>query len=237
MHQIPQPKDQARLLKDFFAARGMKVPHQDMLEAVAIVMGFRNWKTMASADYARAALLSKDEEMLLTERTPGPFLAIQDQMAFYNIQWPGEPGYGEELDFARWKLAEHGYTPCSQWFEEEAEDAGRIPEKFDVSAIQARIDSGAMAFSLVNEHHTDVSAYRFRKSKGWVELVNIGYSEELHEAGAPRHEGRFWYSAWRYDRKGNLLQDIHADRLYSLTHALLHLMNSNDFGARVRIKR
>lgn len=48
MHQVPQPKEQATLLKAYLAEAGLTLGHQRALEAIAKVMGYKNWKTMAA---------------------------------------------------------------------------------------------------------------------------------------------------------------------------------------------
>lgn len=227
MHQIPQPKDQARLLKTALATRGVTLAHQDALEAIAAVMGFRSWKTMAAADFARAALLSTEEAAQLEEKPAEPVLQILDELAFYPVCWPEDPRYPESVETLCQGLRDHGYIGCSQWFQEEAEQAGDVPSGFDLTGIQARIDSGEMAFSLVNENHEDVSAYRFNWAAGVVELVNFGYSEELHEANAPANEGRFWYAYWRFDRNGHPLEVAHHESLHSLHQAIMHLTSNH----------
>jgi len=228
MHQIPQPKDQARLLKAALAARGIKLAHQEALEVVALTMGFRNWKSMAAADFAQAALLSVEESQTLSAKPEEPFLRIQDQLAFYPVCWPTDPQYAANIVRLRRNLEEEGYSLCSQWFQGDAEDAKDVPKGFDLSAIQSRIDSGSMAFSLVNEHHEDVSAYRFNWPAGYVELVNFGYSEELHDANAPRDIGRFWYSYWQFDRHGEQLELAHTEGMYSLHQAFMHLLSNHE---------
>lgn len=227
MHQIPQPKDQARLLRAALAERGIKLAHQDALEAIAAVMGFRNWQTMAAADFAQAALLSKVEATKLAEKPDEPSLQILDDMAFYPVCWPADPRYQQSVDDLRQGLRDQGYALCSQWFQDQAEQSRDVPSGFDLTGIQARIDSGAMAFSLVNENHEDVSAYRFNWAAGVVELVNFGYSEELHDANAPANEGRFWYAYWRFDRNGHPLEVAHHDGLYSLHQAFMHLLSNH----------
>jgi hypothetical protein len=227
MHQIPQPKEQARLLKAALATRGIKLDHQDALEVVATVMGFRSWQTMAAADFARAALLSKEDVSKLAGKPAEPTLQILDELAFYPVCWPEDARYLESVETLRQGLRDQGYTLCSQWFQEQAEIARDVPSGFDLTGIQARIDSGAMAFSLSNENHEDVSAYRFNWAAGVVELVNFGYSEELHDANAPATEGRFWYAYWRFDRNGHPLEVAHHDGMYSLHQAFMHLMSNH----------
>jgi hypothetical protein len=48
MQNVPNPKDQAKLLTKFLKDQGLSLAHQDSLEAIAKVMGFKNWKTMAA---------------------------------------------------------------------------------------------------------------------------------------------------------------------------------------------
>ena len=48
MHHLPKPQDQARILKDALKALNLGVKHQDALEVVAKMMGFRNWKTLSA---------------------------------------------------------------------------------------------------------------------------------------------------------------------------------------------
>lgn len=50
MHPLPSAKTQARLLRQHLSKLGFTVPHQDCLEAVALVMGFKDWKTYCAAD-------------------------------------------------------------------------------------------------------------------------------------------------------------------------------------------
>jgi hypothetical protein len=224
MHQIPQPKEQARLLKAALAKHGIKLDHQDALETVATVMGFRSWQTMAAADFARAALLSTEEAAQLAVKPAEPTLQILDELAFYPTCWPGHSDYPQRVSALRQNLTDLGYTLCSQWFQEEAEDAHDVPSGYDIASIQARIDSGSMAFSLVNENHEDVSAYRFDWAAGEVELVNFGYSEELHDADGPANEGRFWYAVWKFDRKGNEKLFFQRENMHSLHQAFMDML-------------
>ena len=48
MPQIPHPGDQARILREFLAANDLALAHQLSLEAVALTMGHKNWKTMSA---------------------------------------------------------------------------------------------------------------------------------------------------------------------------------------------
>jgi Glyoxalase superfamily protein len=65
MQKIPSPKEQARRLKAFLATTGLELPHQVSLEAVAISMGFKNWKTMS-------AQTDKPAPSALQDVIPGP---------------------------------------------------------------------------------------------------------------------------------------------------------------------
>ena len=49
MHHLPQPKDQARLLKAALKTHQMTLGHQDALEVVATLMGHKTWKAFSAA--------------------------------------------------------------------------------------------------------------------------------------------------------------------------------------------
>jgi len=49
MHHIPQPQDQARILKKALEKLNLDIKHQDALQVIAQVMGHKNWKTMSAA--------------------------------------------------------------------------------------------------------------------------------------------------------------------------------------------
>ena len=49
MYHLPQPKDQARLLKAALKEHQLVVSHQDALEVIAAVMGHKNWKAFSAA--------------------------------------------------------------------------------------------------------------------------------------------------------------------------------------------
>lgn len=49
MHHVPQPQDQARILKAVLDEFGIKLPHRKALEAIARVMGHKDWQTHSAA--------------------------------------------------------------------------------------------------------------------------------------------------------------------------------------------
>lgn len=49
MHHTPMPQDQARILKKELEDFNIDVKHQDALQLIAKVMGYKNWKTMSAA--------------------------------------------------------------------------------------------------------------------------------------------------------------------------------------------
>jgi hypothetical protein len=77
MHKVPQPKDQARILKAYLAESGITLSHQRALEALAKVMGFKNWKTMSAhvspnAEPVPAPNSDTPMAQTLQPRIPGP---------------------------------------------------------------------------------------------------------------------------------------------------------------------
>ncbi|MCC5611337.1 hypothetical protein LC612_32485 [Nostoc sp. CHAB 5834] len=48
MQTIPAPQDQARILMDELKSKGFTLPYQQALQAIARVMGYKNWKTMSA---------------------------------------------------------------------------------------------------------------------------------------------------------------------------------------------
>lgn len=79
MHKVPEPKTQAKLLKGYLASLGLSLPHQKALEASAVLMGFKDWKTYsatrASLSGIRAGVAPdepsfepKDEAQLVAEQ-------------------------------------------------------------------------------------------------------------------------------------------------------------------------
>lgn len=65
MQHQPQPKDQARILKAALNELNLGIKHQDALEVVAKMMGFRDWKTM-SATFERVEEDKKAEARALS---------------------------------------------------------------------------------------------------------------------------------------------------------------------------
>lgn len=60
MHHVPQPQDQARILTAVLNEFGIKLPHRKALEAIARVMGHKDWQTHSAAfEHEQAARNAK----------------------------------------------------------------------------------------------------------------------------------------------------------------------------------
>ena len=70
MKNVPQPKEQARVLKAALAQLGLKLKHQDALAVVASMMGVRDWPTL-SANFEAAEEKRQTAQKLLS-RIDGP---------------------------------------------------------------------------------------------------------------------------------------------------------------------
>lgn len=70
MKNVPQPKEQARVLKAALAQLGMKIKHQDALTVVASMMGVRDWPTL-SASFEAAEEQRQTAQKILS-RIDGP---------------------------------------------------------------------------------------------------------------------------------------------------------------------
>lgn len=67
MHHIPKPQDQARILETALKAMDIRLPHQDALQVIAKVMGYKDWKTMSAASKESLAVV---EAAPVVERAP-----------------------------------------------------------------------------------------------------------------------------------------------------------------------
>lgn len=67
MHHIPKPQDQARILETALKAMNIRLPHQDALQVIAKVMGYKDWKTMSAAGKEALAIV---EAPAVVERVP-----------------------------------------------------------------------------------------------------------------------------------------------------------------------
>lgn len=70
MHHVPQPQDQARILKSVLETFGITLPHRKALEAVARVMGHKDWQTHSAAFTQEQAAKHAKAQALQT--IPGP---------------------------------------------------------------------------------------------------------------------------------------------------------------------
>jgi hypothetical protein len=70
MKNVPQPKEQARVLKTALKDLGMSIKHQDALSIVAGIMGVRDWPTL-SADF-EAAERNRQAGQLALSKIQGP---------------------------------------------------------------------------------------------------------------------------------------------------------------------
>jgi len=70
MHHVPQPQDQARILKSVLETFGIPLPHRKALEAVARVMGYKDWQTHSAAFTQEQAAKHAKAQVLQT--IPGP---------------------------------------------------------------------------------------------------------------------------------------------------------------------
>jgi hypothetical protein len=70
MHHVPQPQDQARILKSVLETFGIPLPHRKALEAVARVMGYKDWQTHSAAFTQEQAAKHAKAQALQT--IPGP---------------------------------------------------------------------------------------------------------------------------------------------------------------------
>lgn len=70
MKNVPQPKEQARVLKAALAQLGLNLKHQDALTVVASMMGVRDWPTL-SANFEAAEEQRQTAQKLLS-RIDGP---------------------------------------------------------------------------------------------------------------------------------------------------------------------
>lgn len=76
MHHIPKPQDQARIVKSELRAMNLVIPHQDALELVAKVMGFKDWKTMSGS--ALELALPTAPNLQMPTRTAIPLIGPED---------------------------------------------------------------------------------------------------------------------------------------------------------------
>jgi len=70
MHHVPQPQDQARILKSVLETFGIPLPHRKALEAVARVMGHKDWQTHSAAFAQEQA--AKHVKAQALQAIPGP---------------------------------------------------------------------------------------------------------------------------------------------------------------------
>lgn len=70
MHHVPQPQDQARILKAVLEEFGVKLPHRKALEAIARVMGHKDWQTHSAAFESDRTAKSAKEAVLGTVSGP-----------------------------------------------------------------------------------------------------------------------------------------------------------------------
>lgn len=70
MHHVPQPQDQARILKAVLEDFGIKLPHRKALEAIARVMGHKDWQTHSAAFVQEQA--AKHLKAQALQAIPGP---------------------------------------------------------------------------------------------------------------------------------------------------------------------
>lgn len=70
MHHLPQPKDQARIFKAALKNLNLEVKHQDALEVLAKIGGFKDWQTMSAMPPSAAT--GPEKEALSSPAIIGP---------------------------------------------------------------------------------------------------------------------------------------------------------------------
>lgn len=120
MQTTPAPQDQARILMDELKTLGLTLPYQQALQAIARVMGYKNWKTMSAMQAEKPSAPpapapsdeSQADEIVGTE---GPVFLVPVSVEMSMTAWIKARGTTEED--AKEAAREHAAAIFPQGFE------------------------------------------------------------------------------------------------------------------------